>query len=386
MARGRTIATTFVAGLLVAVLATPGPAAASGERQRVFGTVDLSFHSRVEPVEAARMVRGGVRALRYSFDWFGVEATEGTYRWGKLDRVVGNLSSHGVRSLPVLFGTPHWAVPGLPPDPFGSGASGAVALNVPSGDDTAYPPVLTAPARAGWSRFVAAAVTRYGPGGSYWSDVYPRTHPGATPLPIHTWQIWNEPNIAGAFWPVPRVRRYGRLVKISARAIRAADPAAKIALAGLPGRVAYRGVRFIERLYRRVPHIARYFDIVAFHPYAPTVTGAVDQLFHLRRALRRHHHGRVPLWVSEIGWGSARRDRHFNAGPRGQARMLTHLFKALRRDRGRLRLRRVSWFDWRDPRRNDPNCPWCARAGLINWHGERKPAWNAYRAFVRGPR
>ena len=176
-------------------------------------------------------------------------------------------------------------------------------------------------------------------------------------------------------------------MKVSARAIRAVDPRAQIALAGVPGRVDYRGVRFIDRLYRRVPQIQRYFDLVAFHPYAPTVTGAIDQLLHLRRALRRDHHGKVRLWVSEIGWGSGKRDtRHFNEGPRGQARMLRGLFGALGERRRRLRLWRVSWFDWRDPRANDPDCQWCARSGLIDWGDRRKPAWDAYRSFVSPPR
>jgi hypothetical protein len=388
MVRGSFLAT--VAAGLTALLAAGAPAAADPPARPAFSSVDLSFYSYVHPADAARMAQGGIRTLRYSFDWFGVEATEGVYRWTKLDRIVGNLAAAGIRSLPVLYGTPSWAVPGLPPNPFAREATragpGAVALAIPSGDDTAYPPLLTPEATAGWKRFLAAAAARYGPGGSYWADGYESTHPGARPMPIRTWQVWNEPNIAGAFWPRPRPRLYARLVRASAIAIRSVDPGARIALAGVPGRVDYRGVRFIDRVYR-LPHIRRYFDLVGFHPYAATIAGAIDQLLHLRRALRREGDPRVPLFVSEIGWGSGKRDRrHFNEGPRGQARMLQRLFSVLGRDRRRLRIWRVSWFDWRDPRLNDPNCEWCGRSGLVDWRGRPKPAWRAYRGFVSPPR
>jgi hypothetical protein len=375
----------------VAVVAALFAASASAaDRGRVFGSVNLAFRNYVHTADAARMARGGVRSMRLSFDWFGVEAAQGTYQWDKLDRVVGNLASQGVATLPVLFGTPRWAVRDLPPSPFGQAALARVATPFnapPSGNATAYPPVLTPVATGGWKRFLAAAAARYGPGGSYWTGAYVQRHPGAAPRPIETWQVWNEPNIAPAFWPAVNVERYGRLVRISARAIHGVDPHARIALAGLPGRVDYRGVKFVNRLFQRMPHIGRYFDLVAFHPYAPTLRASIGQLTKLRRVLRRHHDGRVPLWVSEIGWGSGRPSKnHFNEGPGGQARKLTHFYRKLAADQHRLRLRRVSWFDWQDPHRNDPDCGWCGRAGLIDYRGRRKPAWDAFRAFVGHPR
>jgi polysaccharide biosynthesis protein PslG len=384
---GRALAAALTVAALL--LPTSGSAAAS-DTGHVFGSVNLAFRNYVHPADAARMARGGIRSMRLSFDWFGVEGTKGTYQWGKLDRVVGNLASQGVTTLPVLFGTPRWAVKDLPANPFPASARGAAVTPFnapPSGNATAYPPVLTPEATAGWNAFLAAAAARYGPGGSYWSGTYPQRWPGAAPRPIETWQIWNEPNIPLAFWPAVNVERYGKLVRMSARAIRGVDPNARIALAGLPGRVDYRGVKFVNMLFRRMPHISRYFDLVAFHPYAPTLKASLGQLENLRRVLRRHGDGRVPLWVSEIGWGSGDpRKNHFNEGPGGQARMLTRAFAKLDRNRKQLRLRRVSWFDWQDPHRNDPNCGWCGRAGLIDYRGHRKPAWDAFRHFVGHPR
>jgi hypothetical protein len=237
---------------------------------------------------------------------------------------------------------------------------------------------------AAWQAFVEAAVTRYGPGGSYWSGAYETDHPGATPHPVRTWQVWNEPNIPGAFWPKPNVDLYGKLVRVTADAIRTVDPGARIALAGVPGRVNYHGLSYLKHLYERVPGVRRFFDIVAFHPYAQGIHGVVNQLTRVRRLMREHHDGSIPLWVSEIGWGSKKRDpSQYNFGRTGQARMLTELFSTLSRDRRRLGLNRVTWFDWRDSLRNvNAPCPWCDHAGLIDKRNHRKPAWDAYRRFV----
>jgi hypothetical protein len=357
-----------VAGLASSLwLAPPADAAGPG----IFSSINLGFSNAISPHAAGRMASGGVRSVRFALNWFGIEATQGRYDWGETDALIGNLAANGIRPLPILFGTPQWAVAQLPP----------TAFSAPTGGDTAYPPVMTPKASRAWSRFVRAAARRYGPHGAYWSRVYPSVHPGARPLPVGIWQIWNEPNIDRAFWPSASVSRYGALVKLSARSIHAVDPTAEIALAGVPGHVEYHGKTFLNQLYARVPGIKRYFDIVAFHPYARTVNGVLLELHHLRRMLR-HRDPRVRLWISEIGWGSARPDRFLNMGRVGQARKLRKLFSTLEREHARLPVWRVSWFDWRDPQAKNPACEWCTRSGLIDWRGHKKPAWDAYRSFV----
>jgi hypothetical protein len=112
----------------------------------------------------------------------------------------------------------------------------------------------------------------------------------------------------------------------------------------------------------------------------------MSQLFRLRHAMRHHGVGSDPIWVSEIGWGSAKRaPNQFNWGSRGQAKMLRSLFTRLRAHRATLGLNLVTWFDWRDPKTDvSAPCPWCDHSGLINKRNHRKPAWNAYRKFVTG--
>ena len=55
-----------------------------------------------------------------------------------------------------------------------------------------------------WQNFLKALVARYGPGGSYWATAYRQQYgASATPLPIQSWQIWNEPNLKKFYVPVP---------------------------------------------------------------------------------------------------------------------------------------------------------------------------------------
>src|SRR5258707_9593204 len=50
---------------------------------------------------------------------------------------------------------------------------------------------------------------------------------------VHVYEVWNEPNNA-AFWPSgPDAREYTALLKAARPAIRAADPTAWVAMAGL---------------------------------------------------------------------------------------------------------------------------------------------------------
>lgn len=377
---------TALAGLAVLV---PGGSAAPSH-SRLFASVNVLFSSPMHTYDAARMARGGIRTARLSFDWWGVEGTPGVFNWHKLDRWVGNLASQGVTTTPVLFGAPLWAVVESVPQSSAPPRlrEGAIGTTSPGGNATAYPPVKTQTEINAWKGFVSAAVKRYGAGGSYWSDEYQDAHRGAVPRPIHVWQVWNEPNIPGAFWPEPDVELYGKLVRITAETVRAADPSARIALAGVPGRVQYHGVPYLKHLYEQVPHIKQYFDLLAFHPYAKGINGVVNQLARTRRTMVAHHDGATRLWVSEIGWGSRKHDpSQYNYGRRGQASMLRHLLSRLTKARHRLHLGTVTWFDWRDSKKNvNAPCPWCDFAGLIDKRGHRKPAWDAYRRFVGRPR
>src|SRR5262249_38094495 len=147
-----------------------------------------------------------------------------------------DLAAAGVAPIAAFYGSPTWAVSsGGPPPP-----------NVHH-----VPPNTTARGAAGWTAFLTAAVSRYGPGGTYWQGPYLQDHPGAAPLPIHTWQVWNEPNLAAYFSPRVSVPLYADLLRISHAAIVSADPKARISLGGMPCRVKAHGcVQYLGHLYQ----------------------------------------------------------------------------------------------------------------------------------------
>ena len=78
---------------------------------------------------------------------------------------------------------------------------------------------------------MAAAVNRYEDGSAFWQR-FEADHPEATAMSPEVWQVYNEQNI-NEFWPSgPSPNKYAVLLDNSARAIRSADPSAKVMLGG----------------------------------------------------------------------------------------------------------------------------------------------------------
>ena len=81
--------------------------------------------------------------------------------WRQRDQLIGRLASRHVRAVPFVWGSPQWV---------GNGK-------------LAQPPIASEADRQAWRNFLNAAVARYGPGGSYWSNAYlQRYGANATPL------------------------------------------------------------------------------------------------------------------------------------------------------------------------------------------------------------
>jgi hypothetical protein len=316
----------------------------------------------------------GVETYRLILPWAVIEANKGSFKWAATDRVVGSAAARGIRSVPFAWGSPDWVA------------------------KTPADPPLDGPAdRRAWGDFLEAAVDRYGPGGGYWSGPYRQDHPGAKPLPIVAWQIWTEPNGKAYFKPHPSAKRYATLLRVAHDAIKRADPDAKVVLSGLVGLRKWKGRRlkgvpgweFLRRLYD-VPGAKHNFDIAAIHPYAPNLDQLRRAMKLTRAAMKKGHDKRTPLWVSELGWGSAPKGSgnsqlELNKGVQGQRRMLAGSFKLIRSHRSKWRVRRLFWYDWRDPAKGAPApCSFCESSGLLRHNYEPKPAYEAFRHFARG--
>jgi Beta-galactosidase len=329
-------------------------------RRRFFGIVPQSeFGAR----DVARMRAGGIRSVRLSLAWAAIQPEQGEgFQWAAFDRAVALTARARMEVLPFLAGSPPWI---------------GAATTLPVGNRIQ---------RSAWSAFLRAAVRRYGPGGRFW-QIHSATSPEPLPtVPIRRWQIWNEPNFFYFASPISP-RRYGRLVEISHHAITSVDPGAKIILAGLfghPEQPRGKGLpatRFLAGLYQAVPDLSRVAAGIALHPYAADVRDLEELTTAVRRVATKHEDPSMPLYITEMGWGSQPDPRvvSFERGPRGQARDLTRAYRYLLRRRRQLHLRQVYWFSWKD---NPSTCDFCDSTGLFaDGPGFRgKPAW---RAFVR---
>jgi hypothetical protein len=132
--------------------------------------------------------------------------------------------------------------------------------------------------------------------------------------------------------------------------------------------------------------LRRDFDIVAVHPYAPSVQFMLHEIRQVRQVMDSNGDRRTPIWVSEFGWGSDPPSSHYNVGLSGQARLLRKSFAAFRHVRTRLGLWGADWFDWRDSPGPQDRCLWCAHTGLFTADGAAKPSWAAFRHSVRALR
>jgi hypothetical protein len=349
---------------LVLSLLAPSTAAAA-VRSEFFGIVQgPTLDTRdLNNMQAAR-----VRTDRFLLNWEWVQPTAGPPSWAATDRLIGRLAVHGIRALPSVWGNPDWV----------------------SGGD-ARPPLDSSASVTAWQNLLKALAARYGSGGSYWTTRYRQQYgTSATPLPVQSWQVWNEPNLKKFYVPYPAPKQYARLVKISHGAIRSRDPHAQIVLAGMPGYGDVKAWDFLKEFYS-VAGIKNYFDAVALHPYATDLAHVRLEIQNVRGVMTNHADGSTPLWITELAWGSAPPDRFgINKGPTGQANMLRDSYRMILQNRTAWNVQRLFWYLWRDPRPSPGTyCSFCDSAGLVKYNRNTqppidnfKPAYFRFKEFV----
>ena len=363
---------TVLAAIVVACAATvaslSSPDLAHAAPRSFFGIVPQAILSE----EDARYMRTGrIGGVRLAVGWESVQPSRrGGYNWEGLDREVATAARQHLQVLPFLSGMPGWV-----------------------SHRTTKLPIDNAQARRGWMAFVKAAVKRYGPGGEFWREHSPAVAKEGIvirrPMPIRNWQIWNEANFFYFAFPASP-QRYARLLKISYRAIKSADPRAQVLLSGLFGEPDEGGRRgmdasaFLAGLYR-VRGIKRFFDGVALHPYAFHVRDLERMVEQVRAVSVRNHDPGAALYITEMGWGSQYDPNvvAFEQGLHGQARELRGAYRYMLRDRHRLNLKAAYWFTWKDSRYY---CNFCDSVGFFR-EADRyrpKPAWYAFTRISGG--
>jgi polysaccharide biosynthesis protein PslG len=350
-----------VAALAIALALLP--AASAGAVNREFYGIVSSNHP--DATQFRTMGDARVGTFRFQLDWRRIQPTEGgPYGWSSADSQVENAAVNGIELLPVLYGSPEWA-------------SGSYR----------EPPLGSEEDKQAWKDFLAAAVQRYGPDGAFWQE-----HPGIDAHPIRAWQVWNEVNSPTYWEPNPSPKKYAELLKISDDAISNVDQGAEIILAGMFGTPSRnKGIyswKFLERLYG-INGAASHFDAVAVHPYSPNLAGIKAQIELMRKRMKNAGDAKTPVWVTEIGWGSANtRGQPLNKSLAGQKKMLRKSFNLLLGHRGKWKIKRILWFTWRDPGDGEDVtgviCGWCGSAGLVHTDLNPKPSFDAFRRFTVG--
>jgi hypothetical protein len=348
------VATGFAVLAVSLFLAAP----AAAVRTEFFGIVQGSTLSDLD-IQGMQSAR--VQTDRFLLEWEWVQPQPGPFRWGPADKFIGRLASRGIRALPALWGN---------------------LGNPMSQGGPARPPLDDQQDINGWKAFLTAVVNRYGRGGTYWSTAYrARYGPNATPLPIQTWQVWNEPNLKKYFVPYPAPTKYNRLLKISYPTIKSGDPQARVALAGMPSNGDVQASGFLSSLYQA--GAKPYFDIASLHPYATTVTRQEEDIDRFRTVMENRNDRTTPLWLTELAWGSAPPDRFgINKGLEGQRTHLRATFNTILANRKAWNVQRLFWYRWRDPSDPQATCSFCGSAGFLKPGGTRKPSWTAFRSYT----
>jgi polysaccharide biosynthesis protein PslG len=307
-----------------------------------------------------------VKSVRLGITWSAVEPQKGVYHWP--DARIAALARNGISPAPFVWATPNWVshspLPGVAP--------------------------IKGKAKRGWQKFLKKLVKRYKPGGKFW-----REHPDLPKKPIKTWQIWNEPNLPKYFAKpgTPKIKQvkhapkaYAKFVKKSDKAIHKSDKHAKVVLAGLSGNPKKKKMqpqKFLKKFFK-TRKITKHFDAAALHPYAPKISKFKQRVSKMSKALKKGGARKKELWLTEVGWGSARHDKFsLTKGPAGQAKMLKKSFKTSLKKRKKWNIDRLFWFDWRDPAFGPRGCSFCPSAGLLKNDGTHKPAYKKFKHFSK---
>ncbi|MHA3020443.1 cellulase family glycosylhydrolase [Mycobacterium sp. BMJ-28] len=244
---------------VVAIGDAPGTVGIADSNLTNLSTTDID-------AELAAMQSLGVKNVRISIPWAGIEATQGNFDWDTVDYIVQQATGMNMGILGVLSETPAWAgtpyLAGMPdPDVFAT--------------------------------FAQQVATRY-------------------VGKISTYEIWNEPNAINFLDPVDPAG-YTALLQAAYPVIKAVDAnitvIGAVVGAGLSeGNAAMNPVDFVQGMYTAGAH--GYFDALSFHPYDYTLDfsegssqagSPLKQLQQILQLMATYGDGGLKVWATEYG-------------------------------------------------------------------------------------
>jgi len=276
--------------------------------------------------QAATMKADGVQSWRVEMAWDQVEPSQGQFAWTATDRKVLAAARQGIDVLGLALRAPGWAN-GNTGNPF-------------------TPPSKT----SDYAGYLRALIARYGPSGSLWAE-----HPEVPKRAVRTWEIWNEPNLKVYFSKQPFAKPYAALLRAAYPAVHGADPGATVLMASMAN---YSWRDLAKLLSVSGPKLR--FDAAGAHPFSGRPSNAVKIVRLNREALDHRGYAKVPLWLTELTWSSAKGRKtpltqNWETTEAGQAQRLTQVYKLLLAQRKSLRLARVFWYAWATVDDGSPN-------------------------------
>jgi hypothetical protein len=348
----------IVAGALLFVPAA-APSADAAVPKDFFGVMvngPLDDTSVDLDAQARSMKAAGVETWRVEMAWDLIEPSRGQFLWSATDRKVLAAARQGIDVLGLALRAPGWA----------NGGSGSPFT----------PPRKT----SDYAAYLKALITRYGPKGSLWLE-----HPDVPRRPVRAWEIWNEPNLKDYFTKQPFAKPYAALLRAAYPAVKQADPGATVLMASM----ANYSWRDLAKLLD-VPGPRLRFDAAGAHPFSGRPSNAVKIVRLNRDALNKRGYAKVPLWLTELTWSSAKGKKtpltqNWETTEGGQAERLRSVYRLLIAQRRSLRLARIYWYTWATVDNGSPNS--FDYSGLNQYRGDgtfrAKPALAAFKAVVR---
>lgn len=212
----------------------------------------------IASLEFARMHEAGINWVRTDFDWSGVEPKKGEWKFGHLDTLMSLAAKDGINILPILDYDVSWARPAwknLEP----------------------------------WGEYIRRTVSLYS-------------------KQLRYWEVWNEQNHEGFWKDTVSGANYVPLLKRSYEEIKKIDPGLTVLYGGTAG----VPLSYIEDSYKA--GAGKYFDVMNIHPYnwqsVPEMM--IPQIEGLQALMKKYGLENKPLWITEVGWSTAKPRVFFN--------------------------------------------------------------------------
>ncbi|PDW04778.1 BACON domain-containing protein [Candidatus Viridilinea mediisalina] len=254
----------------------------------------------------------GVEWAREELSWGNIERSgKGRWDWNPFDRRLREAHEAGYQIIGMLLTTPAWARVEDCPERMARYASAGVHVH-----DYWCPPADP----QDFADYVYKVVKRYNGDGEDDAPGSPR---------VAAWQIGNEPN-AWETWPGTPAE-YAELLEVGYAAIKRADPSAIVATGGLyvfdgswNDGIGHRdGLSFLADALNARPTAWNSFDVLAIHPYMPTVAPDAPGIYGAISLWGRLSLARAwldaqtamrggaprPIWISEVGWSTCTADQ-----------------------------------------------------------------------------